>query len=392
MTTEQNYQDFFDQLAAIEEAAADTLSSQLTEHPELAEQLNKQIQALLAAVATADAAAPIPPDGGVAQLAGIGPDAAGALGDTRVSYGIQPYDETVNSERITAVGDLYYLYQHERIGVFRVVQRLQELFRAGTVMLSSGPGAYGLYKFDRRQVLRYTQRDRYAAYRRALGYGGAAVPRGSRENSDFHRLFSHFANQIALYWRDKRISDVIRERAWDASFGSIAVVRRSGLDLRNNLKHTSYGHLNVMRVEVLQLLDEAFRILGSPDVMRLFGADNAWDTIESVLVHYFNERLQTSPRQRMAVAGRDIIRWLAQPHILEATRPEFEAMLLEIAESAEEWITSAQSVGVADRSTGEQRVLPWDRRRVGVMTPRSDVLRGLGQTNGSPPRPRAPVP
>lgn len=392
MTTEQSYQDFFDQLAAIEEAAADSLSSQLIAHPELAEQLNKQMQAVLDAVANADAVAAVPPDLGVAQLAGIGPDAAAAIGDTRISYGIQPYDETVNSERITAVGDLYYLYQHERIGVFRVVQRLQELFRAGTVMLSSGPGAYGLYKFDRRQVLRYTQRDRYAAYRRALGYGGAPVPRGSRENSDFHRLFAHFANQVALYWRDKRISDVVRERAWDPSFGSIAVVRRSGLDLRNNLKHTSYGHLNVMRVEVLQLLDEAFRVLGSADVMRLFGADNAWDTIESVLVHYFNERLQTSPRQRMAVAGREMIRWLAQPHILESTRAEFEAMLLEIADYAEEWITSAQSVGVAERSAGEQRVLPWDRRRVGVMTPRSHVLRGLGTTNGRRPAPRAPVP
>src|SRR5712691_3420454 len=375
MTTESNYQDFFDQMAAIEEAAANQLSSQLITNPQLAEELNKQLQALYAAVVAADDLAPVPPDLGVAQLAGIGPDAAATLGDTRITYGVMPYDETVNSERIGAVADLYYIYQHERIGVFRVVQRLQELFRAGTVMLSSGPGAYGLYKFDRRQVLRYTQRDRYAAYRRVLGYGGAPVPRGSRENSDFHRLFGHFNNQVTLYWRDKRISDVVRERAWDPSFGSIAVVRRSGLDLRNNLKHTSYGHLNVMRVEVLQLLDEAFRILGSPDVMRLFGADNAWDVIESVLVHYFNERLQTSPRQRMAVAGREIIRWLAQPHILESTRAEFEAMLLEIAEFSEEWVTSAQSVGVAERGTGEQRVLPWDRRRVGVMTPLSEVIR-----------------
>lgn len=224
-------------------------------------------------------------------------------------------------------------------------------------------------------MLRYTHADRMAAYTRVLGYGGGAVPRGSRENTDFHRLLSHFANQVALFWRDKRISDVIRERAHDPAYGSIATVRRSGLDFRNNIKHTSYGNANVMRVEVMQLLDEAFRILGSPDVMRIFGADNAWDVIESVLVHYFNERLQTSPRQRMAVAGRELIRWLAQPHILETTRAEFEALLLEIAEFAEEWITSAQSIGVAGRSTGEQRVMPGERRRVGVMTPRSEVLR-----------------
>ena len=382
MTTERDYQDLFDGLAALEESAADALAGYLIANPSLADDLNRNLEAMIAAVEAADAAVPPPPDLGVAQLAGIGPQAAADLGDTRTIFGVMPYDETVNSERIGAVADLYYIYQHERIGVFRVVQKLQELFRAGTVMLSSGPGAYGLYKFDRRQVLRYTQRDRYAAYRRVLGYGGGAIPTGSRENTDFHRLLIQFAEQTALYWRDKRISDVLRERAYDPSFGSIAVVRRSGLDLRNNLKHTSFGNLNVMRVEVMQLLDEAFRVLGSADVMRLFGADNAWDVIESVLVHYFNERLQTSPRQRMGVAGRELIRWLAQQHVLIATRAQFEALLLEIAEPAEEWLTSAQSIGVADRPTGERRVLPWDRRRVGIHTPRSQVMRPP-RTNGS---------
>ena len=38
-----------------------------------------------------------------------------------------------------------------------------------------------------------------AAYRRAFGYGRAQVPTGSRANSDFHGLFGHFANQVALF-------------------------------------------------------------------------------------------------------------------------------------------------------------------------------------------------
>src|SRR5439155_9168890 len=132
---------------------------------------------------------------------------------------------------------------------------------------------YGLYQFDRREVLRYTTRDRISAYRRILGYGSGAAPGNARPNTDYHGLFSHFINQVSLFWRDKRISDVIRERAYDPSFGSIAIVRRAGLDLRNNLKFTSYGHINVLRVEVMQLLEEAFRILGSDDVKNLFRAD-----------------------------------------------------------------------------------------------------------------------
>src|SRR5262249_19233136 len=110
-----------------------------------------------------------------------------------------------------------------------------------------------------------------------------------------------------------------------------------------------------------QLLDEAFRVLNADDIKRLFGADNAWDVIEEVLIRYFNERLVTSPRQRMAVAGREVLRWLAQPHVLQTQRAQFEALLLEIAEFAEEWPTSAQAMGQATRQSGN-RVVPWEQR------------------------------
>ena len=105
------------------------------------------------------------------------------------------------------------------------------------------------------------------------------------------------------------------------------------------------------------------------DVKRLFGADNAWDVVEDVLRRYFNERVVTSPRQRMAIAGRNLLRWLGQSHILESSRSEFEALLIDVAEDAEEWLTSAQSMGVAERG-GRERVLPWDRRPAAVAASR----------------------
>jgi hypothetical protein len=360
MTTERDYESFLERLGALQNTIAGRIGGGFVTRPDLAEELNRRLDSLVEAYTLFDETAPTPPDQGLAALVGVGPEAAPTLGDARIPIAVRPYDETVTAERVNAVADLYYIYQHERIGVFRVITKLQELFRAGTIRLSTGPGAYALYRFDRRQVLRYTRPDRLAAYRRALGYGNVPVPRGSRVNTDFHRLFTQFNSQVALFWRDKRISDVVRERAFDPSFGSVAVVRRAGLDLRNNLKFTSFGHLNVLRVEVMQLLEEAFRILNADDIRRLFGADNAWDVIEEVLVRYFRERLVTSPRQRMAVTGRDILRWLARPNILQTARPQFEALLLDIAEPAEEWLTSAKSLGVAQRST--ERVLPWERR------------------------------
>ena len=358
MANETDYQQLLDRLAALREGLTNRFASDLITNPPLADALMKQIDDMLVAAVKQDQETTPPPDKGLAQLAGVGPEAADKFGKTRIPQGVEPYDEQITSERIVAVGDLYYIYQHEKIGVFRVIRKLKELFHAGAVRLSSGDGAFRLYQFDRRDVLRYTRNDRLMAYRRAFGYGNAPVPQGTTPNLDFHNQFGHFINQVALYWRDKRISDVVRERAYDPSFGSIAIVRRSGLDLRNNLKFTSFGHLNVMRVEVMQLLEEAFKILGADDVKNLFGTDNAWDTVEEILVRYFNERLVTSPRQRMGVAGREVLRWLAQPHIMKMQRGQFEALLLEIAEFAEEWLTSAQSLGLARRMEAN-RVMPW---------------------------------
>jgi hypothetical protein len=363
MATEKQTQDLFDRIAALRQTATQRLGADLISNPQLADALSQQIDQMLAELENAQTAAPAPADSGLAELVGLGPTAATSLGQARLPLRVDRYDETVTSERIQAMGDLYYIYQHERIGVFRAMRKLQELFRAGTVRLSSGPGAYGLYQFDRRQVLRFTCRDRLASYCRAFGYCIAPAPPGARPNTRFHELFSLFIREVTIYWRDKRVSEVIRERAYDPSFGSIATVRRAGLDLRNDLKFASYGNLNVLRVEVMQLLDEAFRILNADDVKRLFGADSAWDVIEEVLTHYFHEKPETSPRQRMAVTGRDILRWLAQPHILQSTRAQFEALLQQIAEPAEEWLMSAESLGIAEQRRRGGRVVSLPRAR-----------------------------
>lgn len=351
------YQSLLDQIAALKTTLVDQMGSDLIENPQIADALTRKINDLLASVVQADAAAPAPPDRGLAGLVGLGPDAADNMGVTHVPHVIETYDETITSERLIAVADLYYIFQHEKIGVFRAILKLQELFKAGTVRLSSGDGAYKLYQYDRRQVLRYTQRDRLQAYRRTFGYTSATPPPGAQPNRDFHRQLVLFVSQVAHFFRDKRISNLFQTQAPGPSFGSIAIVRRAGLDLRNNLKHASYGHINVLRIEVLQLLEEAFRILNTEDIRKLFGAENAWDVIEEVARRYLGQsHIDASQRNRMAIAGREIIRWLAQPHILNSTRAEFEALLLDIGDEAEEWLTSAEALGVVrSRLVGPRR-------------------------------------
>lgn len=347
MATIQEYQELHNLIAAFRATLVRQQAAELIENPQLAEALIRQVDEFLSAWEKEEGQKPPPPDGGLAQLIGLGPDASTEIGLSAFPTRVEEYDETVMAERIQGVAQLYYIYLHEKVGIFRAALKLQELFKAGTVRLSSGDGARRLYQYDRKQVLRYTRRDRMQAYRRVFGYTKAAPPSGAKPNHDFHKLLVHFMIQVAQFFRDKRISEVIRPRATDPSFGSIAIVRRAGLDLRNNLKSASYGHVLVLSLEVQQLLDEAFHILRAGDIRKLFGADTAWDVVEEVMKRYLGQpQINASQHSRMATTGRKVLEWLAQPDIRTSDRPEFEALLHGIADPVEEWLTSAEALGI----------------------------------------------
>lgn len=344
MPNTRDYDQRQDRVAALLQNTIDQLGPELVANPQLAEVLNRMVDDQTGQFDTDRNGKAQPTDGGLSDLIGLGSQAPSELGQTQVATGVVDYDDTVSSERILAAADLYYIYMHERMGVFRVMNKLQELFKAGTLRISSGPGAYGLYRFDKHGILRYGRRDRMHAYRRVFGYTTASPGPNARPNFQFHGLLHHFIGEAAKFWRDKRISEVIRERATDPTFGSIAIVRRAALDLRNNLKNSSYGYVNVLRVETSQALAESFKVLEAEDLRAQFGADNAWDTIELVLWQHFHESVNASAMNRMAVSGREIIRWLAQPFVLKKNRTDFETLLLRIAEYAEEWISSDEGM------------------------------------------------
>src|SRR5580692_10891535 len=116
MATHKDYQGLHDRIAALRETVASRLSSDLVSNPQLADAITKQIDDLLKNAVEADAKTPPPADNGLGALVGLGPEASREIGQTRVPGGVEPYDETITSERIIAVGDLYYLFQHEKIG------------------------------------------------------------------------------------------------------------------------------------------------------------------------------------------------------------------------------------------------------------------------------------
>jgi hypothetical protein len=342
MTSATQYDSTKDTRATLIQEVLASLGPDALTDPNLGDIVNRLVDQKMAA-GGATVTAP-QADGGLAGLLGIGDTSTTDLGNVQVSPGVVPYDDTITSARLLATADLYYQCIHEMLGVFTVVFKLQELFRAGSLRISAGPGALGLYRFDKHAILRYRTRDRMQAYRRVLGYGRGGPGSNARPNQEFHGLLTHFIGEVAKYWRDKRISEVVRANAQDPTFGSIAIVRRAGLDLRNNVKNSSYGYVNVMRIETSQALAEAFDILDAPDVRAQFGAETPWDTIELVMWQYFHRAVSASAMNRLGVTGRDILQWLAEPFVLSTDRHVFEAELSSVAEPAEEWISSDEGM------------------------------------------------
>lgn len=340
-------------LQSLRKQLVEDARDELAEKPGQAELINQYIGEAEDVIMAALKPAPNAPrdDGGMMPMVGLGGQVASTLAQSASAPLVPNYDDQISRDRIYVVGDLYYLYQMEALGTFRAVLKLQQMFKSGEVRLSDGAGAMALFQYDRKRVLRYTLGDRRSAYRKVFGYTDTSPPAGAEPNAPFHPLMINFTKHVSNFFQDKRVSEVVRPDTTRESFGSMAVVRRAGLDLRQNLKHASYGHIAVLRSEMMVLLRDAFEILDAEDIKRLSGADTPYDVLEDLLQRELGERPLTSQRHRMAVAGRDVLRWLAEDYILSEVRIDFEALLEAIVDAADDWLTSAESLGLRKRTS-----------------------------------------
>src|SRR5262245_31022066 len=136
-------------LSALHEALVQNLEGILPSTPGLSTAINQRIASILQGYEEAARRSDGPPDRGLSALVGLGSEARGTMNLVPEPRLPDPFDDNITSERLLGVADLYYVYQHERIGVFRVVQKLKQLFQAGSIRLSSGLGATALYQYDR---------------------------------------------------------------------------------------------------------------------------------------------------------------------------------------------------------------------------------------------------
>src|SRR5690349_6258586 len=152
MTSTSQYDFGKDERQRIVSEVLSALNADAMADPNMPEIVQRLVDQRLGAMAPPNGSRP-PADGGLTVLMGLGATTPTDAGQTVMSPGVVDYDDTVASARLLATADLYYQYVHDRMGVFDVVFKLQELFRAGTLRISAGSGAFGLYRFDKHAIL-----------------------------------------------------------------------------------------------------------------------------------------------------------------------------------------------------------------------------------------------
>lgn len=284
---------------------------------------------------------------GFLDLIGFGDQ--GAPDFEQISYPfIQPdFDDSVVPSQLHAAAELYYIYHHERMKVFQVVDVLLRLFRLGKMRIQRGPGARGLYLLEKWTPLRYSLNDRMVAYRRAFNYGTAQAPAGAVVNRQFHRQLVGFMVAVSQYFRDLMIGEVIRggQLIDQRPFGSVGTIQRIGLDLRYALDRSTYGNIFSLAMETGHHLKTVLQLLDAPDIKKAFDANTKWDVVEIVSNRYLGGVAEPSQRAKMAESGRRMLQFIADNDFKTATDPIlFQSVVRPMGAHAEAWIAAYRMV------------------------------------------------
>jgi hypothetical protein len=280
------------------------------------------------------------------DLVGLGAKGTASFDEVSTPRLTPDFADSVVQSQIHAAAELYYIYQHERMHVFRVVGVLLRMFHDGRMRVQRGPGARALYLVEKHHPLRYKPRDRWLAYRRAFNYGTLAAPSRAVIYRNFHRQFVAFNAAIAQYFRDLLIGEVIRgsQSIEQRPFGSQATIQRLGTDLRWGLDRATYGNLYALTVETGNYLKVVLDMLETPDILKAFDANTKWDVIEFVSERYLGGQAEISQRVKLADAGRRLLEFVADEPFSSRDFGVFQAQIQPLGPVAEEWIAAYRMV------------------------------------------------
>jgi hypothetical protein len=218
-------------------------------------------------------------------------------------------------DNIRAVALIYAGWNLEELRLFQVLDRVVEVFMNGQLPVGFDNGGRALsdYYFDDDDK-RLTEAARRMTYSRVLGVPGGEVSKEAPPNRGFQDLLLRFMANVSEFERQRRISDVVGNRARiDVLSNTGEQVRKTGFDLAANASLYGYGGTFFVAQRLAKQIERALRILSVPEVLAAYGVQSPFQVVERVCAADLGGMVPNVVQRRtMADAGKRLIDLVAQ--------------------------------------------------------------------------------
>ena len=236
-------------------------------------------------------------------------------------------DVEIVRENVRATGAIYSAYLLEEARVFKVVDRIVELFGRGLLPLGRGRAADALRRYWR-SGNRISERERRELYARVIGSPGGVA--AVRPNGEFPALWLRFVDSVSAYARQNNASGLVQPPS-----GNNAGVRRAARDLAANASAHGGGAAKTAARRLVAQARELFEILNDRELQQAFGARDAWQVIDRVSRDLGGAR-NVARYRRQAEAARQIFDWLSDYTAGGGTKNDAQ-----VVSAAEQWLGTA---------------------------------------------------
>jgi hypothetical protein len=231
-------------------------------------------------------------------------------------------DHEIVADNIRALQPAYFSAMFEELKVFRVVDKLLELFQNGVLPIGRGEAGNSLFKYWKETATRVSESERRGFYARTLGIVGGDD--GGMPNREFNDLWMRFVSGVSSFIRQNNVDDLLRTRVPGAI--SQQQVRKAGRDLAANLSLHGFGMAYFMATELQKQVKDVMKLLSDPDIRNAYGAKDMWQVIDQVATLELGGSKNSVRYRTMAASGAIIMAWLAT-HARELSSTSFGLIL-----------------------------------------------------------------
>ena len=211
-------------------------------------------------------------------------------------------------DNLHATQAIYFASMLDQLGLWRVVEKLIDLWQLGALPFGRGKSGDILYSLWRKSSTRMSEVERQGLFSRTLGFVGGAAWEGM-PNREFSELWLRFIAAVSEFARQFKVDNLLRSNL------PVRVnqenVRKSGRDLAANLSLHGYGMAWFAATELQEEINEFITLLSDEDVKQAYGARDMWQVIEQVSALELGGVRNSIRHRTMATSGAVIIRWLA---------------------------------------------------------------------------------